>query len=327
MNRRKFIAGLGGAVAWPLAARTQQPTVPVIGYLSGSTENANRPFATAFRQGLGEQGYVEGQNVEIQYRWAETRYDRLPGMAADLVARRVTMIAAVAPSASGLAAKSASATLPIVFVAGGLDPVAVGLVASFNRPGGNVTGVSFVTTELIPQRLQILREIVPAASSIGFLVNPTNPSVQAQMSDAETAARVLGLNLVTLKASTPSEIERAFAILVGQRIGALLVNSDVFFFNERAQLAELAARHAIPMITEAREMAEAGGLMSYGARITDAYRIGGTYAGRILKGEKPADLPVQQSTRFEMVLNLKTAKPLGIEVPTATLLRATEVIE
>ena len=324
MRRRDFIAGLGGAAALPLAAFAQQRALPVIGYLSALTESSSRTYSAAFRQGLGEQGYVEGRNVEILYRWADTQYDRLPGMAADLLGHRVAVIFANANAADF--ATGTTATIPIVFMVAN-DPVKSGLVASLNRPGGNATGVSVLVRELTAKRLELLHEIAPAVTSIALLVDPTRPMVEAEIREAEIAAAVLGVRLVTLKASTPSEIEAAFAMLAGLRIGALLAGTDPLFFVQRDQLAALAARHAVPAIYQSREFVDAGGLMSYAANWSDGYRLAGTYVGRILKGEKPADLPVQQATRIEMVLNLKTAKALGIEVPTATLLRATEVIE
>jgi putative ABC transport system substrate-binding protein len=324
MNRRDVITLIGGAAAWPLAARAQQPNLPVIGYLNS---NDNNLFITAFRRGLGEQGYVEGRNVEILYRSAEGRYDRLPALAADLVRRRVAVIVATGGPAS-LAATAATSTIPIVFGTGG-DPVELGLVASLDRPGGNTTGASFLTSELTTKRLELLHEIVPAATLIGFLVNPTNSVGEAERREAEIAARILGMRLVIANASTASEIEAAFAILVEERIGALLIAGDPLFTNTgHHQVVALAARHAVPAIYESRENVEADGLMSYAATNTsDVFRVAGTYTGRILKGEKPADLPVQRSTRTEMVLNLKTAKTLGIEVPTAILLRADEVLE
>jgi putative ABC transport system substrate-binding protein len=324
VRRRDFIAGLGSVAAWPLAVRGQQPAAPVVGYLSGGTENAAR--LGPFRQGLGEQGYVEGRNLEILYRSAEG-YDRLPALAADLVRRRVAVIVAGGGPAS-LAATAATSTIPIVFATGG-DPVELGLVASLDRPGGNTTGASFLTSELTAKRLELLHEIVPAATLIGFLFNPTNSVGAAERREAEIAARILGVRLVIANASMASEIEAAFAILVEQRIGSLLVAGDPLFTNvQRDQLLALAARHAVPAIYETREIVDAGGLMSYGAKdISGTFRLAGNYAGRILKGEKPADLPVQRSGRTETALNLKTAKALGIKVPTATLLHADEVIE
>jgi putative tryptophan/tyrosine transport system substrate-binding protein len=312
MRRREFIAGLGAA-AWPLAARAQQTAVPVIGFLSG--ESAGAAAADAVRKGLGEQGYVEGRNVEILYRWAEGRYDRLPALAGDLVRRRVAVIIATGSgTTSALAAKSATATIPIAFAIG-TDPVELGLVASLNRPGGNLTGATSLAAGLVVKRLELLHEIVPAATSIGFLVDPTGGGVKVEMRDAEMAARTLGLRLVTQSASAPGEIEAAFANLVAQRIDALLTHAAALFAGQGAQLAALTARHAVPAIYRIRQIVEAGGLMSYGASFSDAWRVAGTYAGRILKGEKPADLPVQRSTRIEMVLNLKTANA-DISCPT-----------
>jgi putative tryptophan/tyrosine transport system substrate-binding protein len=326
MRRREFIAGVGSAATWPVVARGQRAAIPVIGYLSGSTEVGNRPFAAAFRQGLGELGFIESQNVKILYQWADTNYDRLPTMAIDLVNRPVDMIVATAPPASALAAKAATTTIPIVFIAGA-DPVAAGLVASFNRPNGNITGVNFFTVQLLAKRLELLHQLVPTTKSIGLLINQLNSTNLPWASEVESAANVLGVRLVVLKATTIAEIETAFASLVEHGIEALLVGSDVFFFNQRRHFAELSAHYRVPAIFEAREMVEAGNLMSYGTSIADAYRIGGTYAGRILKGEKPAELPVQQSTKVEFVLNMKVAKTLGLKIPLPLLGRADEVIE
>jgi putative tryptophan/tyrosine transport system substrate-binding protein len=324
MRRRDFIVGLGGAAAWPLAAWAQQQGVPVIGYLSGLLD-AGRAV-TAFRQGLGELGYVAGRNVEILHRSADGVYERLPELARDLVNRRVALILASVPVSAVLAAKSVTATTPIVFV-NGIDPVELGLVASLNRPSGNITGVNFLVTLLTAKRLEVLNQLAPAATSIGFLVNPTNLASESQIGEAESAARNLGVRLVILHASTPRDIEAAFASLVGRQIGALLGGADALLFSQRRQIAALAVRHAIPAIYEFREFVEAGGLMSYGTDLADAYRLAGIYTGRILKGEKPADLPVQQSTKVELVINLKTAKALGLTFPTALLVRADEVIE
>jgi putative ABC transport system substrate-binding protein len=293
--------------------------MPVIGYLDGSTESAE-PTA-AIRRGIAEFGYAEGRNVEILYRWAENRYDRLPSLAMSLGQSRAAVIIASGNPAA-VAAKAAITTIPIVFAIGG-DPVDLGLVVSLNRPGGTITGVSFLNQTLVAKRLELLHEILPAATPIGFLVNPTSPQVVADIRQAETAARILGVHLIILNASSPTEIEAAFAMFVG----AIMVQGDTFLARQAVQLATLAAHYAVPAIYPIREFVDVGGLMSYGASIPDALRLAGTYAGRILKGEKPADLPVQQSTYIDIVLNLKTAKTLGIEVPTATLLRATEVIE
>jgi putative ABC transport system substrate-binding protein len=322
MKRREFIAGLGSAAAWPVVARAQRPAQPVIGYLSPGTGVPS----TNFVQGLNEQGYVEGRNVEILYRSAENRYDRLPALAAELVRRRVAVIFADANPASALAAKKATGTIPIIFTTGA-DPVAVGLVVSLNRPGSNITGVSFLTTELTAKRLELLREILPTATSIGFLINPSGTGAEAEMREAETAARILAVRLSIANASTPSEIDQAFAILAGQRVGALLVGSTPFFTTQRDQVAALATHHSLPAIYNTRTNVEAGGLMSYGASISDAHRLAGTYVGRVLKGEKPADLPVQQSTKFELVINLKTAKALGLTIPETLLATADEVIQ
>jgi putative tryptophan/tyrosine transport system substrate-binding protein len=325
MRRREFIAGLGGAAVWPLAARAQQRAVPVIGYLALATMGTAQLFTPAFLRGLGEQGYAEGRNVEILYRWAD-KYDRLPALATELVRRPVAVIFSAGGSGVALTAKSATSAIPIVFVGGG-DPADLGLVASLNRPGGNATGVNILTGQLLPKRLELLHEIVPAATQIGFLVNPTNPAAEIGNKEAETAARTLGVRLVTLNASTPSEIEAVFSTLVERRINCLLVDGAPLWTFQRNQLAVLAARHAVAAIYPVREIVEAGGLVSYGANISDAYRLAGTYVGRILKGEKPSDLPAQQSVRTELVLNLKTAKALGLAIPPNLLALADEVIE
>jgi putative ABC transport system substrate-binding protein len=325
MRRRQFIAGLGSVTAWPLAARAQPRNVPVIGYLDAGSESARAPFTAAFHRGLGERGYFEGRNVEILYRWAGSRYDQLPALAADLVSRQVAVIHAQSTPAA-LAAKSATATIPVVFSLGS-DPVSLGLVASLNRPGGNVTGVTFLAQDLTAKRLALLYEIVPTVTSIGLLANPSGPQTEAEVHEAQSAARTLGVKLTILNATTPTEIDAAFAILIGQRIAALLVGVDTLFVEQRDQLARLVARYPVPAIYPFRDFVDAGGLISYGPSWLDAWRVAGTYVGRILNGEKPGDLPVQQSTRIETVLNLKTAKSLGIEIPTPTLLRADEVIE
>jgi putative tryptophan/tyrosine transport system substrate-binding protein len=327
VGRRQFISLIGGAAAVrPLAAHAQRRAMPVIGILSGGTDFSAEHLYAAFREGLSEVGFVEGQNVQISYLKAETQYDRLSIMAADFVRRRVAAIFAVAGPDSALAAKGATATIPIIFAVGA-DPVEVGLVASLNRPGGNVTGVTFLTQSLVAKRLELLHEMVPAATSMGYLVNPTIPKVATEMSEAKIAARILGVRLVIANESTPSEIERAFAVVAAQPIGAVLTSNDPSLFGQRDQLAALAARYAVPAIYYAREFVDAGGLMSYGASISAGYRLAGTYAGRILMGERPADLPVQQSTKVELVMNMRTAKALGLKVPTVTLLRADEVIE
>jgi putative ABC transport system substrate-binding protein len=330
MRRREFIAGLGGTAAssniWPLVARAQQPARPVIGVLFGVSENrVSGSLFDAIRQGLSEQGYVEGRNIEILYRSAEGEYDQLPVLAGDLVRRRVAVIAGGGTSAA-LAAKSATATIPIVFSIG-TDPVEVGLVASLNRPGGNLTGVSFLAAGLVVKRIQLLHAVVPAATSIAFLVDPSSRQIDADIREAQDAAHVLGVRLVILNTSTASEIEAALRTVAEQRIGALLTASNALFAVRGAQLIALAARHAVPAIYHVRGTVDAGGLMSYGASISDANRLAGTYVGRILKGEKPAELPVQFPTKFELILNLKTAKALGLTIPETLLATADEVIQ
>jgi len=326
MSRRRFIVLLGGAaLGWPLAGRAQQKAMPVIGYLSSTSPGANAPNVAAFHQGLSETGYVEGKNLAIEYRWAEGRYDRLPALAADLVGRRVDVMISTGGTPGALAAKSATSTIPIVFVAG--DPVGEGLVASLARPGGNLTGVSIMATELMAKRLELLSELVPQARVIALLVNPNNLQTERIIRDVQEAARAKGLQLPILKAATEGEIETAFASLVQLQARALVVSIDAFFNSRREQLAALASRHAVPEIYAAREFAVAGGLLSYGPSLTAINRQVGVYAGKILKGAKPAELPVQQPTRFELVLNLKTAKALGLTVPQALLARADEVIE
>jgi putative tryptophan/tyrosine transport system substrate-binding protein len=327
VRRRQFISLLGGAAsAWPLAARAQQKAMPLIGYLSSGSASSVGPNLPAFHQGLGETGYVEGQNLAIDYRWAEGSYDRLPASVADLVGRNVDLIVA-GGGPSALAAKSATSTIPIVFLIG-IDPVATGLVASLARPGGNLTGISLLINELMPKRLELLSELAPRASAIALLVNPTSSVAAERITrDLQEAARAKGVQLHILKASTESEIDAAFATLVRLQAGALVVGADVFFNSRREQFVALASRHAVPAIYQGREFALAGGLITYGTSLQAVYREVGTYAGRILKGAKPADLPVQQPTKFELVINLKTAKALGLNVPPSLLARADEVIE
>jgi putative ABC transport system substrate-binding protein len=328
LKRRDFITLIGGvAAAWPLTARAQQqPAMRVIGFLSGGPAWDFAYLAAAFRRGLGATGYVEGRNVFIEYRWAEGQYDRLPTLAADLVGRRVDVIAATGGISSVLAAKAATASIPIVFTAG-TDPVKFGVVASVNRPGGNITGVVFFNNELGPKRLQVLRELVPNATVLAMIVNPKNPNTEFDVQQMQSAARPMGLQILVLNASSERELDAAFARLVEQRAGAVIVNADPYFNMRRDQLVALAAQNAVPAIYELPEFVVGGGLMSYGTDIAEAYRNAGIYAGRILKGDKPADLPVQQSTKFQLVINLKTAKALGLEVPPSLLARADEVIE
>ncbi len=327
MRRRELMFLLGGAAAaLPLAGRAQQKAMPVIAFLGITSPGSFEPYVAGFRQGLGDTGYVEGQNVTIEYRWVDDRYDRLPTLAADLVARNVDVILTIGGNLSALAAKNATSMIPIVF-ATGADPVVAGLVASLGRPGGNLTGVTFLTAELTSKRLELLSELVPQAGVIAVLVNPNNPNTERVIRDAQEGARAKAVQLRIVEARTESEIDAAFATLVERHAGALLIGGDSFFNNRREQLVALASRHAVPAIYQRREFAASGGLMSYGASLTSAYRQAGIYAGKILKGAKPADLPVEQPTRFELVINLKTAQALGLTVPQTLLARADEVIE
>jgi putative ABC transport system substrate-binding protein len=325
MNRRELMLLLGGAMTAARALHAQQKAMPVIGYLSSGSPGTGATYLAAFRQGLNEAGYVEGQNVAIEYRWAEGRYDKLPALAADLVSRKVDVIMASGGDVSALAAKSATSTISIVFISS--DAVERGLVASLARPGGNLTGVSIFLVELVSKRLELLSELVPEARVIALLVNPSTSSAERQTRAVQEAARAKGVELQILNAATESEIDAAFATLVQLHAGALVVGADPFYNSRREQLVALAARHAVPAIYQWREFAEAGGLISYGSSLMAATRQLGVYTGKILKGAKPADLPVQQPTTFELVINLKTAKALGLTIPPSILARADEVIE
>ena len=327
MKRREFITLLGGATAWPLAARAQQPAMSVIGFLDNRAADTLIERTRAFREGLRETGYVEGANITIEYRWADYQMDRLPALAAELVRRQVAVISASGSIATALAAKAATTSIPIVF---GVpeDPVRLGLVASLARPGGNLTGVNFFNSELTAKRLELLRELVPGVARVAVLVNPTNAAnTESMLRDVEAPARAMGLQIQVLRASTSREIDAAFASLGRERADALFIVQDGFFNGRRLQFANMAARHAVPTVSASRDIPEVGGLMSYGTNVTDVFRQMGVYAGRILKGAKPADLPVEQSTKFELVINAQTARMLGLTVPATLLSVADEVIE
>jgi putative ABC transport system substrate-binding protein len=326
MQRRDFIALFGGVAAWPLAARAQQPARPVIGFVSTGSPATNTEGLPAFRQGLGETGYVEGRNVTVEYRWADEVYERVPALFDDLVRRQVSVIVATGGAITLLRTKAAGAAIPIVFTTGA-DPVAVGLVASLNRPGGNITGATFFARELEPKRLELLHQLLPKATAMVALLNPGNSNFEPTSTLLQAAAKALGLGLRVLPARTDQDIDAAFATMADRNVEALLVGSDNFIFSRNAQIAALALRHALPAMYQWREFAAAGGLITYGPNQTEPYRQAGIYAGRIVKGQKPADLPVVQSTRIEMVINLRTARALGITVPPALLVSADEVIE
>ena len=326
MRRREFISLLGGAAAaWPIGARAQNTAIPIVGYLSAGSSDSLTAYPAVFRRSLAEAGYVEGQNVEIEYRWAEDQPDRLLALATELVSRKVTVLYAVS-NAAAYAAKAATLTIPIVFLSGG-DPVEIGLVASLNRPEGNATGVTLFLNELAAKRLELLREALPSVAVIAFMVNPTNPRAKVNTSELQAAAQAARQNILIVNVSHESEFDAAFATLTQRGAGAILVDGDILFSSQRDRLVQLAERHHLPASYQVRESAVAGGLMSYGPSLPDAHRQAGVYVGRILKGEKPSDLPVLRPTKFELVVNLKTAKALGIDVPPTLLARADEVIE
>jgi putative tryptophan/tyrosine transport system substrate-binding protein len=325
LRRRQFIAGLGSAAVWAVSARAQQQQ-PSIGFLGAASPEGYAPFVSGFRRGLKDAGFVDGENITIVYRWAEGQYDRLPALAADLVSRRVAVIVATGGLPSSLAAKAATSTIPIVFTLGS-DPIKFGLVSSLNRPDGNITGVTLFTNLLDAKRLELMYQLVPKAAVIGLLINPNSPQTDAQFADVQATSRTFGQQLVTLAASTDADIDQALATLVQKKAGALLVSADAFFLGRRDQLVAAVARHSIPAIYEWRQFAEAGGLMSYGVDLADAYRQAGSYVAKILNGAKPADLPVLQPAKFEFVINLKTAKAMSLEIPPKLLALADDVIE
>jgi putative tryptophan/tyrosine transport system substrate-binding protein len=326
MKRREFIAGLGSAAAWPAVARAQQSSMPVVGFLGAPSPSHYAQYTAAILQGLRETGFVEGQNVAIEYRWAEGQFDRLPALAMNLVSQRVAAIVTIGGTPAVVAAKTVTSAIPIVFMVTS-DPVQLGLVASLNRPGGNITGVAMMGVELEAKRLELIREVVPKAALIGMLTNPDNPQAESQTRTIQDAVRAIGQQVFRLNASTSSELEAAFANFVQRRVDALLVGQDTFVFSERELLVALVERHRVPAIFPWRECVALGGLMSYGADLKDAYHQTGVYAGHVLKGAKPADLPVQQPTKFETVINLKTAKTLGLTIPETLLATADEVIQ
>ena len=327
MRRRAFITLVGsGVAAWPTMARAQQPAMPVIGFLHSGSPELFAARVAAFHQGLNDTGFVEGRNVAIEYRWAQGQYDRLPALAADLVHRRVAVIAATGGIPSALAAKAATSTVPIVFVAGS-DPIKFGIVTSLSRPDSNITGLTAFTSELVPKRLELLHEVVQSATTVALLVNPTNAVAEIVLRDVQGAARTLGLQLHVVHASAEADLDKVFATLDQLQAGALVIGTDAFFDGQSERIAALAGRHAVPTIYQTREFAAAGGLMSYGSSLTDAYRKAGAYVGRVLKGERPGDLPVMQATKVELTINLKAAKALGLTVPPTLLGRADEVIE
>jgi putative ABC transport system substrate-binding protein len=326
MRRREFIAGLGGAAVWPLVARGQQPVMPLIGFLGARSADDSMHLLAAFRRGLSETDYVEGQNVAIEYRWAEGRYDRLPALASDLVGRQVTAIIAVGGFVAARAAKAATVTIPIVFLTGG-DPVQLGLVTNLSQPDGNLTGLTILGSTLVPKQLELLHEMAPTAAVVAFLVNPDDPLAEFETKPLQAAARTTGQQILVLNARTDGDLDEAFTTLVRRQAGGLVVEPDPFFNSRSDQIIALAARHAVPAVYGLREFAAAGGLMSYGNSLSDAYRQLGIYTGRILKGARPTDLPVQQSVKVELVINIKTAKALGLTIPLGLVGRADEVIE